>query len=248
MNEINFKKKKKELPITKKLSSHSITKLCIDLKNGRYRPEKVKSDHSEIYLTKDIVKTIYSDLQEMCAFCKSIFDKLNIRYVMANGSLIEIIRGKCIINDDDIDIRIHKDDVDKLMKYGQNFVENKDGRFYDKINKDMFFDGRICNKDSFCDNGVQLFSVKNKFIHCDIIPADVEGGPWIDYSMAFDEPLRNAIYKNIHIKIPSKKMTNILLKTEYGVYSSPMIKTFSYNNNIYCIDNPIYIFKEWYNK
>ena len=55
-------------------------------------------------------------------------------------------------------------------------------------------------------------------IHCDIVNAKYSLRPnlWYDFQYVFEEPLRNVEYLNTNVTIPSRNMTTIILKREYG--------------------------------
>tara|TARA_Y100000991_G_C21873738_1_gene306325 strand:+ start:121 stop:822 length:702 start_codon:yes stop_codon:yes gene_type:complete len=194
--------------------------------------------HTNIPLTSKIIKENYRDLSKMCIFFNKLFRKLNIRYVIGHGSLIEIERNSVIPYDNDIDIRIHNNDLQKLINYGKTCVKVGD-RFYDPDNKDIFYENRIINKKNILNNGVQSFLITNKNIHVDIVPMNVKVKEiWIDYDIAFHKKLRKKKYKDAdNIYVPSKKIAHKLLNQEYGFFYKPIKEVIITKNKYYYSNN-----------
>ena len=163
-----------------------------------------------------------------------IFNTYNIRYFLANGNLLEFTRGKLIQQDDDIDIRIHNDDLPNWMEYCLTLAR-LNNKYMDYHNV-LVFDNRAHDMKKQIYNGIQVVLnvpnvsnkklnvlhqiYKNQFkdgIHMDIVPAQCGfSSYWKTQSYVFQEPLRKVSYLNSLVCVPSAKMTDKVLTQDYG--------------------------------
>lgn len=147
----------------------------------------------------------------------SLLDELDIKFVLSHGNLLEHIRGKPILHDDDVDIRFDEKDLDKWKKYCQGSEENEynlvfDGRFHE-WDKQLYDGIQIRLKEFKNEKGLETFS--NMDIHADLVVATINRGCWISYDIDF-EKRRETKYLGEKTYIPSEKDTHKILKKDYG--------------------------------
>ncbi len=72
------------------------------------------------------MKKIHDIQLEMFLELKKVMEKLNIKYYFIHGSLLgAVTRGGFIDEDDDIDIAIFREDYNKLIRYGNDYLPDK---------------------------------------------------------------------------------------------------------------------------
>ena len=145
----------------------------------------------------------------------SFFDENNIDYFAIGGTLIGAVRnGGLLPFDDDIDIGILSDDVDKIISYSD------DNYYFEEIFFGYKFKKR--NSDTFID--VFIFEYKND-------QYQIINDNWVDHSFhSIDEifPLLTVQFSEYKIKIPNKYKTYLdrsfpnwdtTIKVDCGHYS-----------------------------
>tara|TARA_B100000963_G_scaffold316967_1_gene297101 strand:+ start:171 stop:857 length:687 start_codon:yes stop_codon:yes gene_type:complete len=177
--------------------------------------------------------------------CKLLKD-IDVKYVIGHGNLIEYERGMPIYHDDDLDIRMNIEDINKWEKYCN---ENESAEYQpkhccewrcDKYN--LEFDGRFKNIEAFSKSGLQVTLVNSEDfefemdIHCDLVPSITNAEPamrmrgvidkfWTDYDIDYSN-LRKIKYLDIDTFAPNIEDTKRLLVRQYGDdYLIPLRKT-----------------------
>ena len=140
-----------------------------------------------------------------------VLDSLKIRYVIAHGNLLEHYRNSFIYHDDDIDIRMEINDIDKWEK----FCSDPNNQSINGIT----FDSRFTDIRSQKINGIQcsLDSLKDSRIdiHIDLVFNKVTESFWIDYDIDYSN-LRKVRYLGVYTYVPSLYDTVRMLLKEYG--------------------------------
>ena len=168
-----------------------------------------KFRHIDVAIDECSYTELYDHRQQLLAATVGMLEAQSIRYVLAAGNLIEHVRGAPILQDDDLDIRIHRSDVDKLAS--SPVAPGLD-----------FSDARARNATAMRINGVQ-YGLLRPFrglpplaVHIDVVPSNVALGPWISYDYAFTQPLRTIRYMGVSMSAPSQEATHALLSLAYG--------------------------------
>jgi hypothetical protein len=149
----------------------------------------------------------------------NLLNKLNIKFVISHGNLIEYERQQPIYHDDDLDIRMNVKDIKKWS----NFC-NENDMILPEYN--LKFDERFKKINSQMHNGIQCrlinFYNKNKIpqynmdIHCDLVASVVTLKKcWMDYNIDYNN-LRKIIYLGVNTYSPNKNDTIKILTTQYG--------------------------------
>ena len=82
--------------------------------------------YSLLEATPENVERIHGIMLEMLDYVHEMFTKNNIRYTVAYGTLLGIIRENGFLkNDDDIDIEVHKDDWERALNVLKKIAEDK---------------------------------------------------------------------------------------------------------------------------
>ena len=155
-----------------------------------------------------------------------IFNNNNIRYFISDGNLLEYIRGKTNYQDDDIDIRIHKDDMNKL-----NGKLNTDD--------DLIIPENLIDWNQIRLNSKNIDELKNydKYfmdIHVDIVDSSHDCKIFSNVEYIFEEDFKKDKYLGIDVNIPNEKFIDSYLSNLYGKkYKSPLM-------NFYLIKNIYY--------
>jgi len=148
-----------------------------------------------------------------------LFNDLDIRFVIANGNLIEYERNNPIYHDDDLDIRFNKDDFDKW----ENFCKKTYSMLY---RYNLTFDDRYNNINQQKINGIQARLIKfnndnnitelpKMNILCDVVCSCVTNKFWMDYDINFNELRKINLYE-VDTYAPSETDSHKVLKKEYG--------------------------------
>ena len=191
-----------------------------------------KFQHSDVIITGVNYKYCHEYKKELFKNVVNVLNQNNIKYVLTSGNLLEYTRGEVIIQDDDIDIRFHKDDWNKWKKYCNSL--GKDNIDY---TNNLKYDNRLRNFKQQNINGIQIrlntFYMKspdkNFDIHCDLVKSDIVSGwfngwIWKNVDYLFSESLRKIIYLDISTFAPNKKLTHKYLYDAYGKnYIKPIL-------------------------
>ena len=159
----------------------------------------------------------------------ALLNDLDIRYVIGEGNLLENERGIPIYHDDDLDIRMDIDDLEKWKNYCEQHDSNAAGY-------NLKFDFRFYDLDKQLQNGLQasLITFNNyddiqEFdrlffpmdLHMDIVFSAVRSSDWVDYDINFDD-LRETQYLGVDTYAPNDYDTDLVLKKAYGaIYMVP---------------------------
>jgi len=174
--------------------------------------------HSGFRITEESFRKVTEVRRQLLRGVVSVLEENDIRYVISDGNLLEIARGKKIVQDDDIDIRIHTDDLEKWMRYCRISEVDK------ARNLDLRDDRRL-SIEKQKENGIQIFllnysedleEVKSVGAHVDVVPASAATSIWINYEDAFTQPLRRVTYLDTEVFVPSVEMTHEMLVRTYG--------------------------------
>jgi hypothetical protein len=147
----------------------------------------IPCDYKHLILNKKQLKETSNLLLELYKF----FDENNIDYFAIGGTLIGAVRnGGLLPFDDDIDIGILSDDVDKIINYSD------DNYYFEEIFFGYKFKKR--NSETFID--VFIFEYKNN-------QYQIIDDHWVEHSFkSYDEifPLRTVQFSELQVKIPNK--------------------------------------------
>lgn len=196
---------------------------CLRVRDRRKIPACVSSRHSFQHSNFPITAQSFRKVKEVRRLLiKGVVSALehhDIRYVVSDGNLLEMTRGKKIVQDDDIDIRIHTDDLNRWMEYCQTSNVDRER------NLDLKDDRRLSHERQK-ENGFQVFllnydddleEVRRVNAHVDVVAANVVvEDVWINYEDAFAQPLRRVNYMGTEVSVPSEEMTHALLVRTYG--------------------------------
>ena len=196
-------------------------------KNNKITKEYMHFQHNNVIVTKESFRYVLEYKKQLLKNITNLLHKLNIKFVIGHGNLIEYVRNKFIFHDDDIDIRMCMDDLNKWKKYCKNLNKLEDKNF------NLKFDERIFDMGKQLFNGIQVELIKfkndNKIreykmgIHCDLVFDKVGSGVWIDYDIDFKK-IKLTKYFGSKVYVPCKKDTHKVLSKEYG--KSYMIPNF----------------------
>ena len=183
-------------------------------------------------VTKESYKYVSNVKQQLLNNIVKLLNKLNIKYVLSHGNLIEIIRKKKIYHDDDIDIRMDIDDLNKWKNYCYNLNSLYDYEF------NLKYDSRIFNINKQKYNGIQVWLIKfnnknnikefNMDIHCDLVFNKVGYNKfWHDYNIDFNNR-KKIKFLDVNTHIPSDNDTKKMLEYGYGAnYMVPNYKLYN---------------------
>ena len=73
----------------------------------------LRFDHSDVVINDYTLRYVQSYKKELVRRISNVFHNYGIGYFLANGNLLEYVRGEMIIPDDDVDFR---------FKYVWNYV------------------------------------------------------------------------------------------------------------------------------
>jgi len=175
--------------------------------------------NNTVIINKQTYTYVYQYKKQLLSNITRLLNDLQIKFVIAHGNLIEYERGKPIVHDDDIDIRINKNDFYKWKVFCKNnslHVDNYNLKFDDRlknINKQEF-DGIQCQLIKFINNN-NIEEYKNIDIHCDLVMNNVFNKFWPDYNINFNN-LRSISYLDVKTFAPSVDDTYNVLSSQYG--------------------------------
>ena len=203
----------------------------IDKKTKKVVKEMVYYQHNELIVNEDNLKYCNEVKKQLLHNVSSLLKSLNIKFVISHGNLIEFTRKIPIHHDDDIDIRMCAEDVDKWINYCKNLNCLVDNKY------NLKYDHRIFNFEEQKDNGIQIrlnnlinnnnIKIYNMDIHCDLVLNTIESETWIKYDIDFNN-LREVKYLGTTTYAPSEEDTDRILKKEYGEnYIKPNFKPYS---------------------
>ena len=202
-----------------------------DKKTKKVVKEMVYYQHNELIVNEDNLKYCNEVKKQLLHNVSSLLKKLNIKFVISHGNLIEFTRKKPIYHDDDIDIRICSEDFDKWVSYCKNLNCLVDNQYNLKFDERLFaielqkVYGIQINLNNFINNN--NINEYNMEIHCDVVLNTIESETWIKYDIDFNN-LREVKYLGTITYAPSEEDTDRILKKEYGEnYIKPNFKSYS---------------------
>lgn len=157
---------------------------------------------------------------EMLRNLAQLFSDIHVRYVISHGNLLEYERGQPIFQDDDLDIRVCKLDIEKWGAYCKEPTNQTNPKY------NIRFDNRFHNMDRQKNNGIQCWLINFNFkdttdaltkmnIHADIVFDSVPSKQWMDYDIDW-EGIEEITYMDTITYVPKKEERNRLLKKNYG--------------------------------
>lgn len=159
-----------------------------------------------IDVTSEKYEHVLSEKKKLLKSVDILLRKLDITYVISHGNLIEYERNKPIYHDDDIDIRIKDEDMEKLNKYAGNFILERELNImiFSSLDRTTFYKVQTCGVSKF-NIGICVDIVTNLDTYSDFILYDID----------FNN-LREIEYLDVKTFAPSKEDTERLLAKEYG--------------------------------
>ena len=200
------------------LESFKSYKKCFEFQHNK---KCFEFQHNKKYLvSKESYLYVYQVRQQLLYNIDRLLNKLNIKYVISHGNLIEYIRNRTIYHDDDIDIRMDINDLNKWKSYCNNLNSLYDYQY------NLKYDDRIFNINQQKYNGIQVwlikFNNKNKIkefnnmdIHGDLVFNMVDNKFWDDYKIDFNN-IKPVKYLGVNTYIPNINDTNKVLENGYG--------------------------------
>lgn len=175
--------------------------------------------HNRIKITRTSYAYVKSYKLELMANLSNLFSDICVRYVISHGNLLEYERGQSIFQDDDLDIRVCKLDIEKW----ENYCKDPKNQANSKYN--LRFDNRFHDMNKQKNNGIQCRlmhhvtdatdELKNMNIHADIVFDTVTSKQWMDYDIDWDNIVR-ITYMGTLTYVPKKEDIVRLLKKNYG--------------------------------
>ena len=197
--------------------------LMIIIFNMRYRKQTTFQHNKNQPLTVGSYAYVKEYRKQLIKNITKLLDELDIKFILGHGNLLEFMRDKPILHDDDIDIRFDKKDLKKWEEYCKN-PDNKN-----KYN--LVFDDRFDKMDKQLYNGIQIrlenFENKKELeifpemdIHADLVLASIDTNRpgecrWILYDIDF-EKRREIKYLGEKSYVPSEEDSHKVLKKDYG--------------------------------
>ena len=174
--------------------------------------------NTKYHINNETYKYVYEYKKQLLKHVTDLLNNLKIRFVIANGSLIEYVRGKPIYHDDDVDIRFCADDFDKWEKYYN--AGNKNDIYNLNISDISIFDQRRKGVQITLlnfDNSENIETFPDMDIHCDLVSSSIRYGKktWRVYNINFDN-LNKISFYDIDTYAPNDKDTEMVLVDEYG--------------------------------
>ena len=177
-----------------------------------------------VAITEKSYKYVRDYKKKLLLNMSNLLEDNKIKYVISHGNLIEYERGTPIHHDDDLDIRMDIEDLDKWVK----FCNENDP--IDKYN--LKFDGRFASPQDFQKNGIQCRLAKfedfefEMDIHCDLVPSITNAEPyirddgrfdkfWTDYDIDYSN-LRKIKFMGVDTFAPNIEDSKRLLLRQYG--------------------------------
>jgi len=180
--------------------------------------EKFTFQHSKFPITEQTFRKVTEVRHQLLKGIVSVLEDEEIRYALTDGNLLEFTRGKKIVQDDDLDLRIHKDDLHKWMRYCRvcqtdqaRNLDLTDGRRL-SIDQQLFngFQVRLLNYDE------TLKEVEPVQVHADVVASVVGTDFWPDVDYLFSQPRRRVNYLGVEVMLPSVELTREYLTRQYG--------------------------------
>jgi len=172
---------------------------------------RYRYQHSGIEITESNYRVVTDIRRRLVAGVASALEEHGVRYVISHGNLLELTRGRRIVHDDDVDIRIHKEDMGKWMRYCVDSGEADAERGL------SLKDPRRTSESKQKENGIQITLLDDQHeelgVHADVVASSV---PNIDYDLAFSSPPRRVTYLGVPAWAPGEEATDALLAREYG--------------------------------
>lgn len=179
----------------------------------------MKFQHNrDIEINKNSYRYMFLYKKQLLYNITKLLDKLNIQFVISHGNLIEYERKKPIYHDDDLDIRMNVNDLEKWSKFC-----NENDMILPEYN--LKFDGRFKKINLQLINGIQcrLIHFYNKYkipvykmnIHCDLVANIVSSTFWMNYNIDYNN-LRKIVYLGVNTYAPNKNDTIKVLQSQYG--------------------------------
>ena len=179
----------------------------------------VYQHNSAHMINTDTYTYVYEYKTQLLQNMTRLLNDLHIRFCIAHGNLIEHTRGKPIYHDDDLDLRLCKDDIGRWLEYCKN-----NGGDIHRYN--LRFDGRFSDADAQKKNGIQVrlkhFQNDSRIkvfedmdIHCDLVANNIHTDIWIVYDIDYNN-LRKISYLGVDTYAPSEADTERILTKEYG--------------------------------
>lgn len=107
--------------------------------NHLFGSKQLRFQHSKLIINEERYNTIREHKRVLLKNITNVLHKLDIKYVIAHGNLLEYVRGSPIVQDDDLDIRFDVKDIKKWEKYVSSLKNNKDP------NNKLFIKKRLSN-------------------------------------------------------------------------------------------------------
>lgn len=203
--------------------------------------QTVYCHRNDVKITEENFIQIHNQKVKAIDSIHKLFEQLKIKYVISHGDLIQYVRKKPIYHDDDVDIRICINDVNKLYDYFESLPKIRDiycfsesdikklklsydGK-YDK-QFDLYYDNRANFKDRFLYNGIQskFLTIYKPFnFTFDLVPSIAGTDFWLDYHINWLKIKKVNCY-DIYFYVPSDEDTHKVLSMQYGDYINPVRK------------------------
>ena len=184
---------------------------------------------------------VYNYKKQLLQNIDKLLELLNIKYYVSYGNLLELVRGKPIYQDDDLDIIFDINDLNKWYK----FCENNNNL----IKWNLKFDDRWKDINKQKLNGIQARLIKfdnplnideyNMDIHMDLVASKVGSDYWPNFKVNFNN-LQKVNLWNVPTYIPDINDLFTILHTTYGedfMIPKPNIK---YKNGKFFINSDMY--------
>jgi hypothetical protein len=174
-------------------------------------------------VTTETYKYVYMYKKQLLQNVTTMLNKINVKFVISHGNLIEFARNKPIYHDDDLDIRFDINDMPKWQRFC-------DANCNHLTKYNICFDNRFKYIDKQKYNGIQCRLIKfhnidniteysKMDIHCDLIASVVginKHKPiWPPCNINFDK--RMIInYLGVNTFAPNHSDTHMILSKQYG--------------------------------
>ena len=176
--------------------------------------------HNNVKITKTSYAYVKEYKLELMKNLSNLFSDICVRYVISHGNLLEYERGQYIFQDDDLDIRVCKLDIDKWETYCKDPKNQANPKY------NLRFDNRFHDINKQKHNGIQCWLIHNPVldatvelkkmnIHSDIVFDTVTSKQWMDYNIDWDN-IVNITYMGISTYVPKKDDVVRVLAKNYG--------------------------------
>ena len=192
----------------------------------KYYYGKTIFTHTHLKFNEENKKLVSKILLELLKDITDFLQMHNIRYFISNGTLLGAFREKKLIDtDDDIDIRIHKDDWET---------------YKDKISKSKFLQTKYINHTHKTDQIHHRFKTPHQAFHVDIVPSDYEAINEYDGKYVFKKcnemfnlPTESMQINDLIVQAPNKKLIKSYLEDTFGKdYMTPKHNSYKSKNII----------------